>query len=506
MLFNSSEFVFVFLPIAVGLHFAAARRSVTAAAIVTTCSSLFFYAWWNPPFVLLPIISIAGNFIIAHSIVRSTDERARRLMIAGVIANLLVLGYFKYSDFFVSIVEARAPHPSAVPLALSFTTFVQIAFLVHVRQKRSWVRLPQYAMFVSFFPHLIAGPIVRWSDLGPQIEDRLRYKIDFQNVAIGLTMFTFGLAKKVLIADGLSPQLSPVFDAAARGEPITAFAAWGAAIAYSAQLYFDFSGYCDMAVGLGLLFNLRLPINFAAPLRSTSVIDFWRRWHITLANFLRDFVYVPLGGNKHGSLRRSLNLIATLILGGLWHGANWTFIAWGAFNGVLLVANHAWRNLRGHREPGLPGRLAGWCATFAAFAVGMAMFRSENLDAMKHMLRAMVGLEYGPEAANHIAVDADRWLIHKGYVSKALVHSLMGQNWSAVATLGTAVALGIALFVPDTMEFLDYREGEPHANWRRNLQQAVWQPSVAWLIFICALFGVSFSYLWRVNDFLYYQF
>ena len=506
MLFNSSEFIFIFLPLALGLHFAAARRGVTAAAIATTCSSLLFYAWWSLPFALLPLISIIGNFIVAHVIVSAPEIRARQLTIAGVVGNLLVLGYFKYSDFFISIIEARAPHPSAVPLAPSFTTFVQIAFLVHVWRKRSSIAFPQYALFVSFFPHLIAGPIVRWSDLGPQIADARRYEIDFQNVATGLTMFTLGLAKKVLIADGLSPQVSPVFDAAARGEPITAFAAWGASFAYSAQLYFDFSGYCDMAVGLGLLFNLRLPINFAAPLRSTSVIDFWRRWHISLSNFLRDFVYVPLGGSKCGTLRQSVNLVAAFVLGGLWHGANWTFIAWGAFNGVLLIINHAWRSLRGMREPTQVGRFLGWLATFVAFAIGMAMFRSANFGTMLHMLLAMSGLENGPESAQHIAVDADRWLIFKGYVSRSFVHELAGQNWSVVATLGTVLALMIALFVPDTMEFLNYREGEPHVEWRRHLQDAPWRPSVAWLVLVCVLMGVSFGYLWRINEFLYYQF
>jgi len=506
MLFNTTEFIFIFLPLAVGLHFVAARQAARAAVIVTTFSSLIFYAWWSPPFVVLPILSIVGNFLVARVIVDLPEPAARLSMAAGVAANLLVLGYFKYADFLIAVVAARPPHPSPVPLALSFTTFVQIAFLVYVWKKRSRVDFARYAMFVSFFPHLIAGPIVRWSDLGPQIADERRYHVDFQNVAVGLTMFTFGLAKKVLIADGLSGHVSPVFDAAALGEPITAFAAWGAAFAYSAQLYFDFSGYCDMAVGLGLLFNLRLPINFAAPLRSINIIDFWRRWHITLSNFLRDFVYVPLGGNERGRARQYINLIVTLVLGGLWHGANWTFIAWGAFNGGLIAVNHAWRGVRGWRQQTRVTRCAGWCATFVAFAVGMAMFRSANLEAMRHMLLAMVGLENGPASINHIAVDADRWLIYKGYLSKSVVLSLAGENWSAVATLGTLAAISIALFVPDTMEILDYREGEPHVKWRRTLAVAAWQPSVVWLVFICVLFGISFTHLWRFDEFLYYQF
>ena len=295
MLFNSSEFIFVFLPFAVLLHFALARWSVTAAVTATALTSLLFYAWWNPPFVLLPVLSIAANFLIAQRMLSSNGGNARRLLIIGIVANLAVLGWFKYGDFLLSIFEGRTPRAPDVPLALSFTTFVQIAFLVDVFRRRGAVNFPIYAMFVAFFPHLIAGPIVRWEELGPQLRDRARYRPDWNNIALGLAIFTLGLAKKVLIADRLAPHVGPVFDAAARGEPLTAFAAWGAAFAFSAQIYFDFSAYSDMAVGLGLFFNLRLPLNFAAPFRSTNVIDLWRRWHASLARFMRDFVFMPLG-------------------------------------------------------------------------------------------------------------------------------------------------------------------------------------------------------------------
>ena len=506
MLFNTPEFIFAFLPLAVTLHFLAARRSVTLAAIATTASSLVFYAWWNPPFVLLPTASIVANFFLARAIIVAREPSARRLLIAGVTANLAVLGYFKYADFIVAIVQMRSPAPPNVPLALSFTTFVQIGFLVYVWRERPRVDFSRYAMFVSFFPHLIAGPIVRWDDLGPQIGDKLRYRLDWNNIALGLTVFCLGLGKKILIADNLAPHIGPVFDAASSGEPITAFAAWGAAFAYSAQLYFDFSGYCDMAVGLGLLFNLQLPINFAAPLRSTNIIDLWRRWHITLSNFLRDFVYVPLGGSKCGPVRRAANLIATLVLGGLWHGANWTFIAWGAFNGILLTVNHAWRSYRTERPVTRFAEVAGWCATFISFAIGMAMFRSPNVHAMKCILLAMVGVDGGAGAANQVRVKADLWLIRHGYLSEHVVRALAGQNWSLVAALNTLVALAILLFVPDTMELVDYRHGEPHARWRRQLGRWAWRPSVPWLAFIALVFAASFAFIWHVNEFLYYQF
>jgi D-alanyl-lipoteichoic acid acyltransferase DltB (MBOAT superfamily) len=506
MLFNTSEFIFIFLPLALALHFLVARLSVTAAVAVTTLTSLLFYAYWNPPFVALPMLSIAANFLLARAIAAAGEPGAHRLMIAGILANLTVLGYFKYADFLLAILQARAPHPAAVPLALSFTTFVQIAFLAHVWRHRPALDFPRYAMFVAFFPHLIAGPIVRWNELGPQIADRLRYRLDLDNVALGLTIFSLGLGKKVLIADRLAPHVAPVFDAAALAQPITALAAWAASFAYSAQLYFDFSGYCDMAVGLGLLFNLRLPINFAAPFRAASIIDLWRRWHITLSRFLRDFVYVPLGGSNCGPLRRSGNLIMTMVLGGLWHGANWTFIAWGAFNGVLLVLNHAWRSYRGPRVPTRLGRLAGWAATFTAFVIGMAMFRSADIGALSHMLLAMLGQADGPASPDHIRVAADLYAIRHGYLPEALVRAWFGVNWSVIATISTLAALAIALFLPDTMELVDYREGEPHSDWRRPARALAWRPSPAWLAFVVVVFATAFTYFWEFNEFLYYQF
>jgi alginate O-acetyltransferase complex protein AlgI len=508
MLFNTSEFIFLFLPVAVGLHFFVARWSENenAAVITTTLLSLFFYAWWRPAFVLLPALSILVNFWIARRIVISPNPRSRWILAAGIAVNLLVLGYFKYANFVVAIFEARNPEPAVVPLALSFTTFVQIAFLVDVWRRRPELRFPSYAMFVSFFPHLIAGPIVRWNELGPQIEDRLRYKVDWNNVSLGLTVFCFGLAKKMLIADRLSVHVAPVFDGAATGEAITAAAAWCAALAYSAQLYFDFSGYCDMAVGLGLLFNLRLPINFAAPLRSTSIIDLWRRWHISLSRFLRDFVYVPMGGGNRGPIRRSLNLVATMMLGGLWHGANWTFLAWGAFHGVLLAGNHAWSSWRGPRRPTRLGLFAGWLATFLAFVIGMVLFRSADLGAAWHLLSAMAGLGEVPGPTDTLKVGWDASWERMGYLSEPLVRHWFGINWSVTGTLWAFVAITIAFLVPDTMEFVDYREGEPHADWRRGIGVLAWRPSILWMATTVALFAFAFTYFWDVNEFLYYQF
>jgi D-alanyl-lipoteichoic acid acyltransferase DltB (MBOAT superfamily) len=505
MLFNSTEFIFVFLPIAVALHFLAARRSTVAALVVTTLTSLFFYGWWKPPFVVLPILSIAANFWLASHILNADRAAARRLVIAGVAANLAVLGYFKYFDFLVSIVAQRAPAAPDVPLALSFTTFVQIAFLVEIARHPSPVKLPPYAMFVSFFPHLIAGPIVRWSELGPQLADKLRYRVDWDNISLGLTIFCIGLAKKVLIADRLALYVGPVFDAASDGVPVTPIAAWGASLAYSLQLYFDFSGYSDMAVGLGLLFNLRLPMNFAAPFRSTSIIDLWRRWHITLSRFLRDFVYVPLGGSAGGPARRSFNLLATMTLGGLWHGANWTFIAWGAFHGVLLAINHLWRRLRGRRQSTRAGRLAGWLVTFTAFVVGMTFFRAPDIATAGHMLQAMAGLG-GTPGNLPLALNYDFNILDSGYVTEAFVRRWFGSHWTVVGSIVTLAALAAALLLPDTMEFADYREGEPHSDWRRSWRWLRWSRSPLWAVAMLVLAFVILLNLGSFSEFLYYQF
>jgi len=505
MLFNSSEFIFVFLPVAIGLHFLLARWSITAALVATAVTSLGFYMWWNPPFVLLPMISIVGNFAFAQAIRGSDAALSRRLLIIGIVSNLAVLGFFKYGDFITSIFESRRPAAPDVPLALSFTTFVQIAFLVDIWRRRGRVEFPIYAMFVSFFPHLIAGPIVRWDELGPQLRDRERYRVDWNNVALGLTIFCLGLTKKVLIADNLSRFVAPVFDAAARGEALTAAAAWGAAYAYTAQLYFDFSGYSDMAVGLGLLFNLRLPINFAAPLRAASIIELWRRWHVSLSRFLRDFVYVPLGGGAGGPVRRTVNLFITMVLGGLWHGANWTFVLWGAFHGVLLAINHLWRQWRGPRAATAATRLAGWATTFTAFVIGMVLFRAADLATALNMFQAMAGFG-GVERAATMNVAWDSWGMRVGLIPEEFVRVWLGANWSVVGSLWTAVALAIALIVPDTMELVDYREGEPHARWRRAVGVLKWQPSPLWAAALIALFAAVYANLLNITEFLYYQF
>jgi alginate O-acetyltransferase complex protein AlgI len=495
MLFNSTEFIFVFLPLAVLVHFALARVSATAAILGTTVSSLAFYAWWSPPFVVLPVASIIANFWFARLIAAAEKPAAKRLLVIAIVGNLLVLCYWKYADFLLSIIHSYKAAPPAVPLALSFTTFVQIAFLVDVYRRKIPLDFSRYAFFVAFFPHLIAGPIVRWNSFGRQLGDETRFRLDWPNVALGLTIFVFGLAKKVLIADALSPHVGAVFDAAVRGEPVTAIAAWGAALAFSAQIYFDFSGYSDMAIGLGLLFNFRLPVNFAAPLRATSILDFWRRWHITLSQWLRDYLYGPLTFGRPMGWWRAIAVMITMSLAGLWHGAGWTFVVWGAYHGALLVINTIWQRVAPEPE----------ALTFTAFVVGAVFFRAADLATSGRLLAAMAGFGL-PPLAEAITLPHDWWAIRQGWISEAFLRSWLGSTWSATGSALTLLALAIALLVPDTMEVTGYREADAQSKWRRSVGPLAWRPSLVALGIAFLVFAEVFFRLGQVSEFLYYQF
>jgi alginate O-acetyltransferase complex protein AlgI len=503
MLFNTPEFIFLFLPCALALHFVLARWSLDAALLGTALSSLFFYAWWDPRFIVLPLVSIALNLWIAREMI-ARPTMARELLIAGIVGNLLALGYFKYTGFLVAILARSQPPVPSVPLALSFTTFVQIAFLANVYMERKAPDLRSYSAFVLFFPHLIAGPVVRWSSFGTQLRDPSRYRWNWDNVALGLTVFVFGLAKKVLIADPLSPHVTHVFDAADQGAPIMAAAAWFAVFAFAMQVYFDFSGYSDMAIGLGLLFNYRLPLNFAAPFRSPSEFDLWQRWHVSLSRLLREFVYVPLCSKKPGPVRRGMALTVTMLISGLWHGANWTFLAWGAVHGVALVVNMIWRNLRGVPRAVFGAKFFGWAITFLVFAVSLAFFRAPNIESSWRLFAAMAGFGHAP-VPEHLTLNLDTWAIRLGFVSEELVRSWFGATWSVAGSLWTLAALAIALLVPDTMEIVDYREDDDlRSNWRR--QTWKWRPTLGWFALIAIIFVVAVNAMKNANEFFYYQF
>ena len=407
MLFNSYEFLLAFLPATLALYFVTARWVGSRAALaILVAASLFFYGWWNPKYLALLGFSMVANFFLGNGIREAEPARKKWLLTAGIAGNLALLGWFKYAGFLAESINAAAglglPVPSIVlPLAISFFTFQQIAYLADTYYgfvaEKSFLR---YSLFVCFFPQLIAGPIVHHTEMLPQFAEPGRFKPSWDSLAVGSAIFSIGLFKKVVLADTVALWADPVFDAAAGGAQPGFLAAWGGALAYTLQLYFDFSGYSDMAVGLARLFNIHLPINFFSPYKARNISDFWRRWHITLSRFLRDYLYIPLGGNRRGRNRRYLNLMVTMLLGGLWHGAGWTFVVWGALHGAYLGIALAWPSIRaGLRLPRLPERLAGlvaWGLTFLAVVVGWVFFRAESFDAAGRILAGMTGLAGRP--------------------------------------------------------------------------------------------------------------
>jgi alginate O-acetyltransferase complex protein AlgI len=407
MLFNSPEFIVGFLPIAVLGFFLLARWRGGALPIAWLVgASLFFYGWWDYRNLFVIVPSIVVNYLIGWASgaarARGQKRRARLLVVLGITADLAAIGYFKYAGFFgVSLAGLTGLdlvlRGIVLPLGISFFTFQQIKFLVD--RYTGVAPLPpllDYALLVSFFPHVIAGPIVNHDELLPQFRARRFFAFDLDLFADGIAFFLLGLAKKVVLADQFGIYANEGFSAVAQGHALSLFAAWAGALAYSLQLYFDFSGYSDMAFGLARMFGLRFPINFASPYKSTNIIEFWRRWHMTLSRFLRDYLYIPLGGNRHGAIRRYANLLATMLLGGLWHGAGWTFVFWGGLHGVYLIVNHLWSGLRSligmpSGAPSRLGTLLGRALTLLCVVIGWVFFRADSFASALALLRGMAG-------------------------------------------------------------------------------------------------------------------
>ncbi|MDA0239650.1 MAG: MBOAT family protein, partial [Proteobacteria bacterium] len=394
-------------------------------------ASLFFYAYWNPPFLLLLLFSIGVNYKIGTWL---KEKPKTGVLTSGIAFNLLLIGVFKYAGFFLSTVNSitgtSLPTPSIVlPLAISFFTFQQIAYLVDVYQgKVKDTNIVNYMLFVSFFPQLIAGPIVHHNEIIPQFVRPSGRRINPANIVAGAAVFIIGLQKKIVIADGLAVYADSVFAGAAATAPTLA-AAWTGALAFSFQIYFDFSGYTDMAIGLALMFSIRLPENFESPYKAVNIIDFWRRWHMTLSRFLREYLYIPLGGNRGGAPRHYVNVMVTMLLGGLWHGASWNFVIWGGLHGLFLVTNHGWRAIRRRRGHHLEistvfGRAFSRTITLLAVVFAWVLFRAETMADAIAVLRGMVGLNGFDPAASYA-----------------------GLPWLAVFSL-------IVLFFPNTREIV----------------------------------------------------
>lgn len=513
MLFNSHVFVLAFLPITMlGFFLLGRLHSTWAARVWLVAASLVFYGWWSWLYLGLLLLSMLVNYVLGNAILSAREAapgRARTLVAGGVAANVALLAWYKYAAFVADNVTALTGIEFAVsgvvlPLAISFYTFLQIAYLVDCgRGRAERYSFLDYVLFVSFFPHLIAGPIVHHHELIPQFQRRENFRFRAPDVAAGTAFFAIGLMKKLLIADPVGSLATPVFAGATVAAP-GLLESWTAATAFSVGLYYDFSAYSDMAIGLARIFGIRFPYNFNAPYKSTSIIDFWRRWHMTLSRFLRDYVYIPLGGNRRGAARRHMNLMATMLLGGLWHGAGWTFVIWGGLHGFYLLVNHAWNSAvsraraegRDIRLGAVPARLL----TLLAVVVAWVFFAAPSLAAALAVLGGMAGLNglAQPETALLLATA----LRGPGALAEA-IGGTATLNW-AVSLGMLGLALPIIAFAPNSQQIVDGRAAE--IDEPRRWPRLRFRPRLASACATAAAFLVALALMADVKEFVYFQF
>lgn len=514
MLFNSYSFILVYLPVTIFGFFLAGRLGKAVGSGWLAGSSLFFYAWWDYRYLFLLVASICVNYVIGGYIARhSASTKGRIALTMAIAANLLLLGYYKYADFFLSssnsILGTDWPILGIIlPIGISFFTFTQIAFLADAYAgKVTEYRFIYYVLFVTYFPHLIAGPVLHHKEMMPQFDEGRNYRPDAANFAIGLTIFAIGLAKKVLIADNLAGYAAPVF--APGSDSPSFFFAWGGALAYTFQLYFDFSGYSDMAIGLSRIFGVRLPLNFSSPYKSHNIAEFWRRWHMTLSRFLRDYLYIPLGGNRHGTVRRQTNLITTMVLGGLWHGAGWNFVIWGGLHGGFLVINQLWQTLCRRIPfslPPQPSRFLGVALTFLCVVFAWVYFRAPDLSTANRLISGMLG-GFGAALPDSIL---SRFGPLQAVIESLGIRSYLGggaifvETWCWVAVGGV-----IAFLAPNTQEIMgrfDPALPEERCAKSSSAVRFAWEPRRRNAIVIGLLLAFGMLALSRPTEFLYFQF
>lgn len=516
MLFNSPLFIFIFLPITVlGFYLIGGREHHRIAVSWLVGASFFFYGWWNATYTVLLLVSILFNYAAGTLL---SENRQKVILLMGVVANLGLLGYFKYANFFIDNINVLIGSDIVfdrviLPLAISFFTFQQITYLVDAyRGEAREYDFLHYCLFVTFFPQLIAGPIVHHREMLPQFARDTIYSLRAKHVAVGLTIFAIGLFKKVVLADGVAVYGTPVFAVAEANVAMNFFEAWVGALAYSLQLYFDFSGYSDMAIGLARMFGIRLPLNFNSPYKATSIIDFWRRWHITLARFLREYLYIPLGGSRKGTLRLLLSLMITMLLGGLWHGAGWTFVLWGGLHGFYLVINHSWRKLNWTKKRTKLRIFIARIITMLAVIVAWVPFRSESMNGTMNMLGTMTGARgiSLPSSMIGISGPLEQWLTELGFSFKGMFNNMViGDDPRGGVTWIIALFL-IATLLPNTQQLM--RRYRPAFETYKGeifplpYQWMEWRPTFLWASFITGIFIIALINLTQESEFLYFQF
>jgi len=499
MLFNSYEFIFFFLPVTFFIYFLLlSKRLLTGAKGFLVFASLFFYSWWNIAYLPIILSSMIFNYVVGNSLndkFKKVQLNKKSLLIFGIIGNLLLLGYFKYADFFIDNInhsfDSSVPLLHlALPLAISFFTFQQIAYLVDsYRGETHEYDFLNYALFVTFFPQLIAGPIVHHKEMMLQFISRWNAVKNYRNISMGLFIFAIGLFKKVVIADTFAKWANYGFD---ETEVLHFVDAWVTSLSYTFQLYFDFSGYTDMAIGAALLFNIKLPINFNSPYKATSIQDFWRRWHITLSRFLKDYVYIPLGGNRKGNFRTYNNLMVTFIVGGIWHGAGWTFIFWGVLHGLALVFQRAWSQL------GLKmNSILAWFITFNFINVAWVFFRAKEWEDALKVLKGMIDINIMPFTLYIKQIIAENvWNLNSNLLHLVIHSESIETVGVRFADLVISLLIVFAFIIVLTMK-----------NSNEVLKE--FKPTIFSWIFIVLTFFYSFlaNVYWRYDvEFLYFNF
>jgi len=554
MLFNSYSFLFLFLPATcLGYLLVGRLNSRQASLAWLVLCSIAFYGVWNPMNLVVMLPSIGINYLAAVTIKRllKRGDPGRRtassLLLIGVAFNLLFLGYFKYKNFFLEttneLLGTDLPLAAVIlPLGISFITFKQIAFLSDVRKGKIDFNVLDYLTFVFFFPQLIAGPIVHYGEVIPQFE-QIKYRLDTRDIVVGICLLSIGLFKKTVLADGMAANVSPIFSATDQEETISFLAAWMGALAYTFQIYFDFSGYSDMALGLARLFGIRLPLNFDSPFKSSSIIEFWSRWHVTLTRFLTTYIYMPVMRhvsrwrrrfglpiltNKSLTVGAFISLamapaVLTMFLSGVWHGAGFTFVLWGLLHGLYICINQAWRFWRPKWNrvsyESVMGPV-GFLLTFGAVVIAIVFFRARSVAAAGRVLHAMFGLD---------GISLPITIMNRlGFIGHFLGSLGVTGNLSSGASFVISSLSLIALFViatlgPNSLEIL--RDFDPafhypptstksaiapsdiimKRGWRRALSFKL-QLSPVWAFAVAVLFVLGSFGLNQVSQFLYWKF
>jgi len=453
-------------------------------------------------------LNYGGGLIVDHA--RRNQSYLRFKTGVMVVANLMLLGYFKYANFFVDTVNQLGGHLDVMsivlPMGISFFTFTQIAYIVDVskgnRGEQNFVR---YLLFVTWFPHLVAGPVLHHKQMMPQFRSMAQgtMRLNSEMISVGLSMFAMGLFKKVVLADNIAIFANPVFDAAANGKSPMMAEAWVALLAYSLQLYFDFSGYSDMAIGLSRIFGVRLPLNFDSPYKATSIVDFWRRWHMTLSSFLRDYLYIPLGGNRNGEARRYVNLFLTMLLGGLWHGASWNFVIWGALHGMYLIINNLWARYVAPSSSDSSVRWNWIYAPLTFFAVVMAWvpFRAADFSAAMSMWSGLLGLN-GVALPVRFAAWLPATLANEIHFQQIYIGDGLSYAEAVLSVLGGLLCVWL---FPNSQQWLA-RYNPAWEKVKAPMAWWSWRPSRGYAFLMAMVLAMSILAFKKNSPFLYFQF